>query len=113
MAQEGWLLLATGISGFTAAVLVAVFAHRGTNPGIRMIRCFMGFFVAVVWIMAIADEVVNVLKVQSYPPSMVRTSAYTDIRRPLASSLVSLTLSSALPSLLWATPSLTSLRTSL
>ncbi|KAH8109326.1 hypothetical protein DFH11DRAFT_1628692 [Phellopilus nigrolimitatus] len=27
-----------------------------------MVRCSMGFFVAVVWIVAIADEVVNVLK---------------------------------------------------
>ena len=29
----------------------------------RILRCSMGFFVAVIWIMAIADEVVGVLKV--------------------------------------------------
>ncbi|KAK0500466.1 Sodium/calcium exchanger protein-domain-containing protein [Armillaria luteobubalina] len=57
-----WLLLAAGITGFAAAILVAVFAEKGEHPTFRMTRCSMGFFVAVVWIMAIADEVVNVLQ---------------------------------------------------
>ncbi|TDL25481.1 hypothetical protein BD410DRAFT_784471 [Rickenella mellea] len=59
---EGWILLGTGLIGLAAATLVAIFAERGDTPWARMARCFMGFFVAVVWIMAIADEVVNVLK---------------------------------------------------
>ncbi|KAK0204795.1 Sodium/calcium exchanger protein-domain-containing protein [Desarmillaria ectypa] len=57
-----WLLLAAGITGFAAAILVAIFAEKGEHPTFRMTRCSMGFFVAVVWIMAIADEVVNVLQ---------------------------------------------------
>lgn len=46
-----------------AGVLVIVFANRGNDQAGKLIRCFLGFFVAVVWIMAIADEVVNVLQV--------------------------------------------------
>ncbi|KAI0077900.1 hypothetical protein K474DRAFT_1661136 [Panus rudis PR-1116 ss-1] len=60
--HEPWLLLAAGVSGTTLAILVAVFAKDGTSPGSRLVRCTMGFIVAVVWIMAIADEVVEVLK---------------------------------------------------
>ncbi|KAH8113151.1 Sodium/calcium exchanger protein-domain-containing protein [Phellopilus nigrolimitatus] len=60
--REAWLLAATAIAGSTAAAFVLVFAGRGTNSVAQMVRCSMGFFVAVVWIMAIADEVVNVLK---------------------------------------------------
>lgn len=67
-----WLLLAAGITGFAAAILVAVFAEKGEHPTFRMTRCSMGFFVAVVWIMAIADEVVNVLQVrESSSPTAV------------------------------------------
>lgn len=52
-----------GVSGVTAGCLVAVFASQGENPTARMLRTSMGFFVAMVWIMAIADEVVGVLQV--------------------------------------------------
>ncbi len=50
------------------AVLVIVFADKAPSDqsSFRMARCCMGFFVAIVWIMAIADEVVNVLQVRSY-----------------------------------------------
>lgn len=51
------------MGGLATAILVAVFADRGNHPSARMARCSMGFFVAIVWIMAIADEVVNVLQV--------------------------------------------------
>jgi len=61
-AHEMWLLLATGIGGVAAGILVAVFATKGENPAPRMLRTCMGFFVAMVWIMAIADEVVGVLQ---------------------------------------------------
>ncbi|KAJ7475807.1 Sodium/calcium exchanger protein-domain-containing protein [Mycena latifolia] len=59
---QPWALLAAGIAGFVASVLVALFADNGEHPTFRMARCSMGFFVAVVWIMAIADEVVKVLQ---------------------------------------------------
>ncbi|OBZ72098.1 putative cation exchanger C3A12.06c [Grifola frondosa] len=62
MKQESWLLLATGVTGFTCGILVAVFADKGTHPSAQLARCSMGFTVAVVWIMAIADEVVQVLQ---------------------------------------------------
>jgi len=57
-----WLFVAALVAGISAAGLVIAFANRGNDPAAQMARCFMGFFVAVVWIMAIADEVVNVLK---------------------------------------------------
>ena len=40
-----------------------LFAKKGDNQAWLLARCSMGFLVAVVWIMAIADEVVNVLQV--------------------------------------------------
>ncbi|KLO11555.1 hypothetical protein SCHPADRAFT_998804 [Schizopora paradoxa] len=60
--QVIWLFIAALVTGLSAAGLVIAFANRGNDPAAQMARCFMGFFVAVVWIMAIADEVVNVLK---------------------------------------------------
>ncbi|KAJ7707755.1 Sodium/calcium exchanger protein-domain-containing protein [Mycena rosella] len=57
-----WALLSAGIVGFLASILVALFADSGEHPTFRMTRCSIGFFVAVVWIMAIADEVVKVLQ---------------------------------------------------
>lgn len=62
--HEMLLLMAAALAGAVAAVLVLVFADNGNNPSGQLARCFMGFFVAVIWIMAIADEVVNVLKVR-------------------------------------------------
>ena len=66
--QEPWILLATGIAGTAVGILVAVFAHRGEHPAARLVRCTMGFIVAIVWIMAIADEVVEVLQVCTVLP---------------------------------------------
>lgn len=63
MRNEPWLLLAAGIAGATVGVLVVVFSGKGESSGTRLARCTMGFIVAVVWIMAIADEVVEVLQV--------------------------------------------------
>lgn len=60
--HEAWLLLATGITGTAAAILVLIFSKSGENPTMRTLRCSMGFLVATVWIMAIADEVVGVLR---------------------------------------------------
>jgi len=60
--HEMWLLVATVIAGIAAAILVLIFSTHGEHPTMRILRCSMGFFVAIVWIMAIADEVVGVLK---------------------------------------------------
>lgn len=59
-----WLLIGTTAGGLAAALLVLVLADEGVHPSTRMLRCAMGFFVAIVWIMAIADEVVRVLQVR-------------------------------------------------
>jgi sodium/potassium/calcium exchanger 6 len=61
--QIAWLMIAAAIAGVTVAIIVAVFADKGAHPTARMARCSMGFLVAIVWIMAIADEVVQVLQV--------------------------------------------------
>lgn len=55
--------LSAAAAGISSGVLVLVFADTGNDPAGRLARCTMGFVVAVVWIMAIADEVVSVLKV--------------------------------------------------
>ncbi|KIY65862.1 hypothetical protein CYLTODRAFT_423944 [Cylindrobasidium torrendii FP15055 ss-10] len=63
-AHHIWLLLAALVAGIAMASLVLVFTGRisSDRAPFRMARCSMGFFVAIVWIMAIADEVVNVLQ---------------------------------------------------
>ncbi|KAI5982685.1 Sodium/calcium exchanger protein-domain-containing protein [Pisolithus marmoratus] len=57
-----WLLGGTVAGGIVVGLLVLLFADDGFHPTARVARCSMGFFVAIVWIMAIADEVVNVLQ---------------------------------------------------
>ncbi|KAJ7650332.1 Sodium/calcium exchanger protein-domain-containing protein [Roridomyces roridus] len=57
-----WAMLSAGIAGVALSVLVVLFGDDGEQPTFRMARCSMGFFVAIVWIMAIADEVVQVLQ---------------------------------------------------
>lgn len=61
-----WLFVAVAVAGVAVATLIVVFADRGENGAFTMARCFMGFFVAIVWIMAIADEVVQVLQVGQF-----------------------------------------------
>ena len=60
-----WLSIATLVVGLVLGTLVIIFADTGLSAAGRMIRCSIGFLVAVVWIMAITDEVVNVLQVSS------------------------------------------------
>ncbi|KAI0346259.1 hypothetical protein BDW22DRAFT_1368638 [Trametopsis cervina] len=60
--HEPWLLLAAGIAGTTIGILLIVVGGNGEMPSARLARCTMGFMVAIVWIMAIADEVVEVLQ---------------------------------------------------
>ena len=62
-AYKQWLLLGIGLAGSAAGILVTLFAGKGDNRGWLLVRCSMGFLIAVVWIMAIADEVVNILQV--------------------------------------------------
>jgi solute carrier family 24 (sodium/potassium/calcium exchanger), member 6 len=61
--HEPWLLLAAGVAGSCIGILVAVFGGTGQSTYAQLARCTMGFIVAIVWIMAIADEVVEVLQV--------------------------------------------------
>jgi sodium/potassium/calcium exchanger 6 len=57
-----FLVLGTAVCGIAVAALVLVFADGRSHPTARMARCSMGFLVAIAWIMAIADEAVNVLQ---------------------------------------------------
>jgi F0F1-type ATP synthase assembly protein I len=57
------ILLGTSLAGVMTGVSVAIFADKGDHPWCVLARCSMGFLVAVVWIMAIADEVVSILRV--------------------------------------------------
>ncbi|KAG8732799.1 hypothetical protein FRC11_010924 [Ceratobasidium sp. 423] len=57
-----WYILAASLCGLSISMLTATFANDGKNPAARLARCFIGFGVAMVWIMAIADEVVQVLQ---------------------------------------------------
>jgi sodium/potassium/calcium exchanger 6 len=66
-----------GIAGAVTAVLVLVFADDGSDPAARAGRCSMGFFVAIVWIMAIADEVVQVLQVREKSWNQIKYSILT------------------------------------
>jgi sodium/potassium/calcium exchanger 6 len=57
-------MLVTAIAGFAVGSLVLIFSENGAHPTAKIARCGMGFFVAIIWIMAIADEVVHVLQVR-------------------------------------------------
>ena len=90
-----WLSIATLVVGFGLGTLVIIFADTGLNAAGRMVRCSLGFLVSIVWIMAIADEVVNVLQVGSYflfdyfcitefVPTPRRSVLFLDSRMPLS-----------------------------
>lgn len=64
-------MLGAGSIGAVVAILVIIFANEGNDPAARVARTSMGFFVAIVWIMAIADEVVQVLQVIEVSASLV------------------------------------------
>jgi solute carrier family 24 (sodium/potassium/calcium exchanger), member 6 len=59
-----FIILGTAVCGLAVATMVLVFADGESHPTARMVRCSMGFLVAIAWIMAIADEAVNVLQVR-------------------------------------------------
>ncbi|WWD08468.1 hypothetical protein V865_006580 [Kwoniella europaea PYCC6329] len=56
-----WVLLSSVIIGSIAACLTLYYATDGSSYTWRLIRCFCGFICSMVWIAAIADEVVGVL----------------------------------------------------
>jgi solute carrier family 24 (sodium/potassium/calcium exchanger), member 6 len=64
-------MLGAGSIGVVIAILVIIFANEGNDPAARVARTSMGFFVAIVWIMAIADEVVQVLQVVETSASFI------------------------------------------
>ncbi|KAJ9105419.1 hypothetical protein QFC21_001790 [Naganishia friedmannii] len=50
------------VAGALLGISALVIAKDGTDPTWRLIRCFAGFFSAILWIAAIADEVVELLQ---------------------------------------------------
>lgn len=56
-----WVLLAAGVCGATAGILVLWTSTDGYQQPWRLVRCICGFICSMVWIAAIADEVVAVL----------------------------------------------------
>ncbi|KZP00560.1 hypothetical protein CALVIDRAFT_595346 [Calocera viscosa TUFC12733] len=57
-----WMVLVCGLVGLTLSGIVLRYGGTGKHPAFKLLRCFLGFGVAMVWIMAIADEVVRVLQ---------------------------------------------------
>ncbi|WVF67966.1 hypothetical protein IAT40_002728 [Kwoniella sp. CBS 6097] len=56
-----WVLLGTSVAGLAAAAVVLYLSTDGSSYTWRLVRCFCGFICSMVWIAAIADEVVGVL----------------------------------------------------
>lgn len=57
-----WIALGTGLGGLAAGTVVLKRGTDGREQPWRVIRCFCGFACSMVWIAAIADEVVSVLQ---------------------------------------------------
>ncbi|BGO98100.1 putative cation exchanger [Rhodotorula toruloides] len=55
-----WYLVAAGLVGLLAASVAYRFFHNSRHPG-RVSLCFLGFAIAMVWILMIVNEVVGVL----------------------------------------------------
>lgn len=58
-----WIMLGVGAGGIVGAVAVMMIATDGSSGTWRIARCFGGFICSMVWIAAIANEVVGVLLV--------------------------------------------------
>jgi sodium/potassium/calcium exchanger 6 len=54
-------MIGTAIAGAAAAVSVMKLADDGSSGSWRVVRCFCGFTCSMVWIAAIANEVVGLL----------------------------------------------------
>lgn len=57
-----WIMLASILGGLVAAGMTLRLATHGQTKTWRLVRCFAGFICSMVWIAAIADEVVSVLQ---------------------------------------------------
>jgi sodium/potassium/calcium exchanger 6 len=55
-------MLGVSVVGLLGSILIMIYASDGTSETGRMIRCFGGFICSMVWIAAIANEVVDVLR---------------------------------------------------
>ena len=69
-----YILLTCLVAGSIAAAVVTLKATDGSEQAWRMVRCFGGFICSMVWIAAIADEVVSVLQVRQLPSARERPS---------------------------------------
>ncbi|ORY35666.1 Sodium/calcium exchanger protein-domain-containing protein [Naematelia encephala] len=58
-----WIELGVVIAGLIGGTVVMMVATDGSSQPWKLIRCFAGFVCSMVWIAAIADEVVSVLQV--------------------------------------------------
>lgn len=56
-----WVMLGSSVAGLIIAIPVLLFGKDGTAQPWRLVRCFAGFICSMMWIAAIADEVVDVL----------------------------------------------------
>ncbi|WWC92150.1 uncharacterized protein L201_007104 [Kwoniella dendrophila CBS 6074] len=56
-----WVFIAALIGGSISAIATLYYAKDGSSYTWRLVRCFCGFTCSMVWIAAIADEVVDVL----------------------------------------------------
>ncbi|KAK8850400.1 hypothetical protein IAR55_004318 [Kwoniella newhampshirensis] len=61
MSYLHWVILGVGLAGAIASVAVLYYATDGSSQFWRLVRCMCGFVCSMVWIAAIADEVVGVL----------------------------------------------------
>lgn len=74
MEHMWYILLTCLVAGSIAAAVVMLKATDGSEQAWRMVRCFGGFICSMVWIAAIADEVVSVLQVRQFSNADERTS---------------------------------------
>lgn len=74
-----WLLAGTALGGFILALFVLAFSSARLHPTAQIVRCCMGFLVSVVWIMAIADEVVNLLQVTDFEAPLYRMRTHASL----------------------------------
>lgn len=59
-------MLGSSVAGLIIAIPVLLFGKDGTAQPWRLVRCFAGFICSMMWIAAIADEVVDVLSVSLF-----------------------------------------------
>lgn len=61
-AASKYIIPSLTAAGACVGLVVLFTARDGMDPTWRLIRCFAGFFSAMLWIAAIADEVVEILQ---------------------------------------------------